>query len=71
MTIANEDPLRCPFKVVLVGVTFQCQQRYGHYGRCWNDPEGCGGDARITFLPPEAEKIEEMCRILREFQESK
>lgn len=63
------DALRCPFKVELVGVVFQCQQRVGHWGRCWNDPEGCGGDARITFLPPGAAKTEEMIRIVRGTQE--
>jgi hypothetical protein len=62
------DALRCPFKIELVGVVFQCQQRYGHWGRCYNDPEGCGNDARIAFRPTDAEKVEAMSQMFRETQ---
>jgi len=42
---------RCPEKITLVGVTFRCDQKVGHDGKCYNEPEGCGGTARMTWIP--------------------
>jgi hypothetical protein len=52
--------IRCPFKIVLVGVTFQCQDKLGHWFPCWNEPEGCGGEARISWKPTSQDLLEEI-----------
>lgn len=42
---------RCPERVALAGTSFQCDQKVGHDGKCYNDPEGLEGMITITWIP--------------------
>lgn len=62
--MTNETEIRCPFRMVLVGVSFWCQGKFGHHGRCWNAPEGCGGDATLAWVPSQEERSAELLKVL-------
>lgn len=61
----DQNKVRCPHKIELVGVTFQCQDNFGHWGKCWNEPEGCAGEARISWSPSPEEKAAELSKVLK------
>jgi hypothetical protein len=55
--------IRCPFKIELAGVSFQCERDLGHTFRCANDPPGCGGDATITWKPTNEDLMKEIQKV--------